>query len=71
VAKRKRNNSTEEKIKKWIADGRGQGEGKDYKPWLNIQDVASMGYATRDKGWKTGRIHHFSLRFRIELFIYS
>ncbi|WP_057767785.1 heteromeric transposase endonuclease subunit TnsA [Cytobacillus praedii] len=59
MAKRKRQNSTEEKIKKWIADGRGLGEGKDYKPWLNIQDVASNGYATREKGWKTDRIHHF------------
>jgi hypothetical protein len=58
MAKRKRNNSTEEKIKKWIAEGRGQGEGKEYKPWLNIQDVASKGYATREKGWKTGRKHH-------------
>ncbi|KIL51779.1 heteromeric transposase endonuclease subunit TnsA [Jeotgalibacillus campisalis] len=59
MAKRKRNNSTEEKIDKWIKEGRGQGEGGDYKPWLRVQDVASHGYATRDKGWKTGRIHHF------------
>jgi hypothetical protein len=59
MAKRKRNNSTEERIKKWIKEGRGQGEGKDYKPWLNIQDVASEGNATREKGWKTGRKHHF------------
>jgi hypothetical protein len=42
-----------------MAEGRGQGEGKDYKPWLNIQDVASNGYATREKGWKTGRKHQF------------
>lgn len=59
MAKRKRDNSSEGKINKWIAEGRGQGDGKDYKPWLNIQDVASYGYATREKGWKTERIHHF------------
>lgn len=59
MAKRQRNNSSEEKIKKWIKEGRGQGEGADYIPWLKIQDIASKGYATRDKGWKTNRIHHF------------
>ncbi|WML41999.1 TnsA endonuclease N-terminal domain-containing protein [Neobacillus sp. OS1-2] len=59
MAKRKRNNSTEEKIKRWIKEGRGQGEGIDYKPWLKIQDVPSKGYSTRDRGWKTKRIHHF------------
>ena len=59
MAKRKRENSSQAKINKWIKEGRGQGEGNTYKPWLNIQDVASKGYATRDLGWKTGRIHHF------------
>lgn len=59
MSKRQRNNSTEEKVKKWIKEGRGQGEGKDYKPWLTIQDVASKGHSTREKGWKTGRRHHF------------
>lgn len=59
MSKRKRNNSSDSKIEKWIKEGRGQGEGSSYKPWLNIQDVASYGYATRDLGWKTKRIHHF------------
>lgn len=40
-------------------EGRGLGTGKDYKPELRIQDVASIGLATRDRGWKTERIHHF------------
>jgi hypothetical protein len=35
------------------------GTGKDDKPELLIQDVASIGLDTRDRGWKTGRIHHF------------
>lgn len=59
MSKRKRENSSEVKIKKWIAEGRGQGEGPNYKPWLEIQDVASKGYSTRDLGWKTNRVHHF------------
>jgi hypothetical protein len=68
MAKRKRNNSNEETILKWIKEGRGQGEGVDYLPWLKIHDVASKGYATRDKGWKTNRIHHFLSDLELKYF---
>jgi hypothetical protein len=51
--------STERNIKKRIADGRGQGRKDDYIPWLLIHDVPSQGLATRVKGWKTRRTHHF------------
>lgn len=47
------------KIEKWIKEGRGSGMGVDYKPWLNIQDVSSLGRSTRLKGIKTGRQHEF------------
>lgn len=47
------------KIEKWIKEGRGTGIGSEYKPWLNIQDVASMGRSTRLKGIKTNRQHEF------------
>lgn len=57
MAKRKRVLSGES-IKKRKKDGRGQGTGINYKPYLYVQDVPSIGLATRDKGWKTGRIHH-------------
>jgi len=49
----------ENKLKKWIQEGRGQGEGKDYKPWLTVQDFPSKGRVTRAFGWKTKRTHHF------------
>jgi len=49
---------TEEKYKRFLREGRGQGEGKDYKPWLTIQDFPSKGRCHRIFGWKTGRIHH-------------
>lgn len=62
----KRNRSTTAvKIEKWIKEGRGTGEGADYKPWLTIRDVPSRGIATRSKGWKTKRIHH--LMSKLEL----
>lgn len=55
----KRNNTTtEEKIKRWVAEGRGLGTGREYKPWLTIQDVPSMGRSHRVLGQKTGRLHH-------------
>ena len=58
MAKRKRV-INERVINRRLKEGRGQGRGVDYQPWLHIQDVASQGLATRIKGWKTGRCHHF------------
>lgn len=47
------------KYERFIKEGRGQGESKSYKPWLTINDFPSLGRATRIKGWKTNRVHHF------------
>lgn len=43
-----------------LNDGRGQGRGKDYTPFIQANDnkVASEGWLTRTLGWKTRRIHH-------------
>jgi hypothetical protein len=43
-----------------LKDGRGQGRGKDYIPFIQAHDnkVASEGWLTRTLGWKTQRIHH-------------
>jgi len=40
-----------------LEEGRGQGRGYAYKPWLNVRDVHSLGLSTRVRGWKTGRLH--------------
>lgn len=56
----KRNRSSNRRvIDRRLKEGRGKGRGKKYQPFLFIQDVASLGLATRAKGWVTGRIHHF------------
>lgn len=55
MAKRKRSVN----IDKMIKEGRGQGCGSEYKPWINIQDVPSLGRSTRLKGIKTKRQHEF------------
>lgn len=58
MAKRK-NGWTEQKIKKYQKEGRGQGERSEYIPWLKIQDISSDGNVTRLIGWKTNRQHEF------------
>lgn len=47
---------------KLIDEGRGQGTGKDYKPWITIHDLASRGVVSRAPGYTTGRIHHLLSR---------
>ncbi|EGD49572.1 TnsA endonuclease [Ruminiclostridium papyrosolvens DSM 2782] len=49
---------TEDKYQRFINEGRGQGTGAEYKPWLTINDYPSMGRVSRILGWKTGRVHH-------------
>jgi hypothetical protein len=46
-------------IERFRKEGRGQGTLQDYIPWLTVRDVPSHGKSSRDKGWKTGRTHHF------------
>lgn len=58
MAKRKRG-FHEGKYRKFIAEGRGIGEMEFYKPWINIQDVASVGRSSRILGIKTHRMHQF------------
>lgn len=55
MTKRKRLINT----KKLMKEGRGQGLGSKYKPWLRIQDVPSLGRVSRIKGIRTERQHEF------------
>ena len=43
MANFKNTQNHELKIQKWIKEGRGQGFGNSYKPWLTIRDVSSEG----------------------------
>ncbi len=67
MAKRKRE-ITKNLIEKRIKEGRGQNQGKDYRPWLTIRDVPSEGLVSRIKGWKTGRVHHFLSQLELNYF---
>ena len=49
---------TESKIWKFVKEGRGQGAGADYLPWLRVSDVPSKGFSHRIWGELTHRVHH-------------
>ena len=46
------------KVARWCKEGRGQGTGRDYQPWLTIHDISSRVRSSRVLGWTTGRLHH-------------
>lgn len=56
----KRGSRMEQLQKNYIKKGRGFGSGADYQPFIQAHDnkIASEGWITRHKGWKTGRTHH-------------
>ncbi len=49
---------TAKKLDRYTKEGRGQGIGKEYKPWIEVSDFASSGRVSRILGWKTNREHH-------------
>jgi hypothetical protein len=67
MAKRKRQ-TTQAVIEKRIEEGRGQGTGFNYKPWLTVQDVSSTGTCKRIKGLKTGRRHELLSQHEVRYF---
>jgi len=68
MAKRRRR-VTEKLIKKWLKEGRGQGEGAQYKPWLTIQDVPSHGRCHRIRDLHNGRVHHFLSDLELHIYL--
>jgi len=55
----KRKGATPQNVLSWIANGDGQGELENYKPFLHVRDVPSQGRSAIDLGLKTGRSHHY------------
>lgn len=47
------------RLKRFLKEGRGQGEGKNYKSWLQVNDISGRGRVTRLQGHKSERIYHF------------
>ena len=47
---------------RYLKEGRGQGTGSAYQPFITIHDLPSRGISTRVSGRTTGRIHHLLSR---------
>jgi len=56
------------KFEQKLSIGCGLGEGKEYKPWIIIQDFSSQGMVSRVRSHKTGRVHHFLSRNELYYF---
>ncbi|MCG7377382.1 TnsA endonuclease N-terminal domain-containing protein [Paenibacillus sp. ACRSA] len=50
---------SEAKIERYLKNGKGQGRGKEYKPWITVESGFSTGNQYKVFGLKTERIHHF------------
>lgn len=48
----------ERRFEKWTTERRGTGHGADYKPWLRITNVPSLGLRSRLKSTTHGRVMH-------------
>lgn len=71
MAKRKYS-FTEQKIVRFLKQGRGAGRGKDYKPFLTVFDLPSHGLSCRMLSRKYDRVHHlFSTLERSAFLIYD
>lgn len=68
VAKR-RYSFDEDNHARFLKEGRGQGKGQDYRPWLTVQDVSSSGRSSRIHSCKTGREHHLLSDIETALFL--
>jgi hypothetical protein len=54
---------------RYLREGRGQGCGNTYKPWITIHDLPSTGVVSRVKGIKTDRIHHLMSHLELDYFL--
>lgn len=55
-------------IERRIAEGRGQGEGKDYISWIKVSDFSSLGFSSRPWSPKTEREHHLFSKLELNYF---
>lgn len=56
--RRRKYDFDEAKVRKYLNEGRGTGDGANYRPWLTVYDLPSKGRSHRIYGIKTGRVHH-------------
>ncbi|MCA0952143.1 TnsA endonuclease C-terminal domain-containing protein [Shewanella chilikensis] len=60
---------TEPLFAKWIKEGRGSGQHANYKPWLTVRDLPSLGRVHRVFGLKSKRTHHLLSDLELSVFL--
>ncbi len=60
---------SDQQIQKRIKEGRGQGEGRNYKPWIQTWDVSSLGRSHRIFGNRSCRLHHLLSDLELAIFL--
>ena len=54
---------------KWVKEGRGSGQGSEYRPWLTVRDLPSLGRVHRVFGHKSQRTHHLLSDLELAVFL--
>lgn len=62
---------SEKKVAELQREGRGQGAGETYKPWIRTRDFSSRGIAHRLMSKKTNRVHEFMSTNEYEVFKFA
>lgn len=60
---------TQAQIDRRVKEGRGQGQGPDYKPFIYTRDVSSLGRSHRLPGSKIRRLHHLLSDLELAIFL--
>ncbi len=60
---------TREKAMQRYENGFGQGIGSDYKPWIGVKDLPSLGTSHRVPGRKNGRMHELFSDGELRVFL--
>jgi hypothetical protein len=60
---------TQAQIDRRIKEGRGQGQGADYKPFIYTRDVSSLGRSHRLPGSKARRLYHLLSDLELAIFL--
>jgi len=60
---------TEERIARLYNEGRGEGTGASYRPFLEVSDLSSRGLSRQVLGKKTGRVHHLFSNVEYQFFL--
>jgi len=65
----KKNLISEATFLKWIKEGRGSGQNQNYRPWLTVRDLPSLGRVHRVFGHKSRRTHHLLSDLELSVFL--